>query len=131
MSGFIPFFSFLRIRGSLLFACLGDVCCFLHEAQALALSPSPIVSIVVPFFGEPNFWLGSYTWKVWPSKKGTTMETTHRHQSSSFLGFPYRILNMNTQKELLWGLWVDAILNPKPLALCRKLSSLNPQRPPP
>ena len=32
---------------------------------------------------------------------------THRPQSSSFLGFPYRILNMNPKKELLWGLWVD------------------------
>ena len=27
-------------------------------------------------------------------------------QSSSFLGLPYRILNMNPQKELLWGLWL-------------------------
>ena len=31
---------------------------------------------------------------------------THRPHSSSFLGVPYRILNMNPQKELLWGLWV-------------------------
>ena len=31
---------------------------------------------------------------------------THRPQSSSFLGLPCRILNMNPQKELLWGLWV-------------------------
>ena len=26
--------------------------------------------------------------------------------SHSFLGLPYRILNMNPKKELLWGLWV-------------------------
>ena len=26
--------------------------------------------------------------------------------SSSFLGLPYRILNMKPKKELLWGLWV-------------------------
>ena len=32
---------------------------------------------------------------------------THRPQSSSFVGLPYRILNMNPKKELLWGLWVD------------------------
>ena len=32
--------------------------------------------------------------------------TTHRPQSSSFLGLPYRILNMNPKKELLWSLWV-------------------------
>ena len=31
---------------------------------------------------------------------------THMPQSSSFLGLPYRILNMNPKKELLWGLWV-------------------------
>ena len=31
---------------------------------------------------------------------------TYRPQSSSFLGLPYRILNMNPEKELLWGLWV-------------------------
>ena len=32
---------------------------------------------------------------------------THRPQSSSFLGLPYRIVNMNPKKELLWGLWVN------------------------
>ena len=31
---------------------------------------------------------------------------THRPQSSSFLGLPYRILNMNPKNELLWSLWV-------------------------
>ena len=31
---------------------------------------------------------------------------THRPQSSSFLGLPSRILNMNPEKELLWDLWV-------------------------
>ena len=31
---------------------------------------------------------------------------TQRPQSRSFLGLPYRILNMNPPKELLWGLWV-------------------------
>ena len=37
------------------------------------------------------------------------METmgTHRPLSSSFLGLPYRILNMNHKKELLRGLWVE------------------------
>ena len=32
---------------------------------------------------------------------------THRPLSSSFLGLPYRILNINDEKELLGGLWVD------------------------
>ena len=31
---------------------------------------------------------------------------THRPLSSSFLGLPYRILNINHKKELLRGLWV-------------------------
>ena len=31
---------------------------------------------------------------------------THRPHSSSFLGLPYRILDVNPKKELLWGLWV-------------------------
>ena len=32
---------------------------------------------------------------------------THRPRSSSFLGLPYRILNLNHKKELLRGLWVE------------------------
>ena len=32
--------------------------------------------------------------------------STHRPLSSSFLGLPYRILNLNHKKELLRGLWV-------------------------
>ena len=32
---------------------------------------------------------------------------THRPRSSSVLGLPYRILNINHKKELLRGLWVD------------------------
>ena len=31
---------------------------------------------------------------------------THRLLGSSFLGLPYRILNMNPKKELLRSLWV-------------------------
>ena len=43
------------------------------------------------------------------------VSNTHRPQSSSFLGLPYRILNMKPKKELLWGLWVlDRILNMNP-----------------
>ena len=32
-----------------------------------------------------------------------TLDHTHRPQSSSFWGLPYRILNMNPKKELPWG----------------------------
>ena len=32
-------------------------------------------------------------------------QQTHRLRSSSFLGLPYRILNMNQEKELLRSLW--------------------------
>ena len=35
----------------------------------------PIVSIVVPFFGYPVLWLGSYNRDFGQPKKGTTMET--------------------------------------------------------
>ena len=38
--------------------------------------------------------------------------TTHRPLSSSFLGLPYRILNINHKKELLRGLWVRAPIEP-------------------
>ena len=43
-------------------------------------------------------------------KKGTTMETLGKYrwpQSSSFLGFIFRILQGNPQKELLWGLSIE------------------------
>ena len=33
---------------------------------------------------------------------------SHRPLSSSFLGLPYRILNINHKKELLRGLWVQS-----------------------
>ena len=34
------------------------------------------------------------------------LSSTHRPLSSSFLGSPYRILNISHKKELLRGLWV-------------------------
>ena len=42
---------------------------------------------------------------------GTQMEHKHtqRPQSRSFWGLPRRILNLNPQKELLWGLWVSIL----------------------
>ena len=43
---------------------------------------------------------------VWDTVCCFRVQVTHRPQSSSFLGLPYRILNMNPKKELLWGLWV-------------------------
>ena len=36
----------------------------------------------------------------------TRVRVTHRLLSSSFLGLPYRILNMNHKKELLRSLWL-------------------------
>ena len=35
-----------------------------------------------------------------------TLKPTHGPLSSSFLGLPYRILNVHHKKELLRGLWV-------------------------
>ena len=41
---------------------------------------------------------------------GFAVVVTHRPHSSSFLGgVPYRILNINYKKELLWSLWVKLI----------------------
>ena len=45
--------------------------------------------------------------------------STQRPLSSSFWGLPYRILNINHKKELLWGLWVDTIISPKPDPKCK------------
>ena len=65
---------------------------------------------------------------------------THRPQSSSVLGSPYRILNMNPKKELLWGLWVGAWvlrvgLNLQPKASlkrpCKAPEALDPESPVP
>ena len=36
-------------------------------------------------------------------------DCTHRPLSSSFLGLPHRVLNMNHKKELLRGLWVMVV----------------------
>ena len=41
---------------------------------------------------------------------GFDEQYTHRPQSSSFLGLPYRILNMNPKKELFWSLWVGTAI---------------------
>ena len=40
----------------------------------------------------------------------TTDSIDYPTQSSSFLGLPQRILNMNPQKELFWGLWVRRLM---------------------
>ena len=42
---------------------------------------------------------------------------THRPQSSSSLGFIFRILQGNPKKELLWGLWVEYTMQAKKVEL--------------
>ena len=42
-----------------------------------------------------------------------TLSHTHRLHSSSLLGLPYRVLNMNPQIELLWSLCVAGALAPQ------------------
>ena len=66
-----------------------------------------------------------------------TLDSTHRLLSSSFLGLPYRILNVNHEKELLRSLWVSIpkFLNPEPkpkiLSLLGTLKwTLNPLKEP-
>ena len=44
------------------------------------------------------------------------MPSTQRLLSSSFLGLPYRILNMNHKKELLRSLWVSPRVKPPTLS---------------
>ena len=56
-----------------------------------------VVSIVVHCFGLANPVLRI---RNGSPQKGTTMETTHRLPSSSFLGLPDRILNMNHKKGI-------------------------------
>ena len=41
------------------------------------------------------------------ARRKISVTITHRPLSSSFLGWPYRILNINHKKELLRGLWVS------------------------
>ena len=48
---------------------------------------------------------------------------THRPLSSSFLGLPYRILNIYHKKELLRSLRVNSVKGPKP----KFLETLNPK----
>ena len=44
--------------------------------------------------------------EVWRTSPFDCPYSTHRPLSSSFLGLPYRILNINHKEELLRGLWV-------------------------
>ena len=59
-----------------------------------------------PAMPNVGFWgscVANMTKKRIPHRK---IVGSHRPLSSSFLGLPYRILNMNHKKELLRGLWV-------------------------
>ena len=50
---------------------------------------------------------------------------THRPLSGSFLGLPYRIININPKTELLRGLWVRVIhmlyYGPSTEAMCIRI----------
>ena len=43
-------------------------------------------------------------------RRGSAGGSTHRPLSSSVLGLPYRILNINHKKELLRGVWVVVLV---------------------
>ena len=70
------------------------------------------IGIIVPSKRLPNSTTKSRTLKLQPeiqSLQGLkTLYSTQRPRSTSFWGLPYRILYMNPEKELLWGLWVEA-----------------------
>ena len=59
------------------------------------------MAIVLTLPDLPCVGLGFRFWGIWGF--------THGLHSSSFLGLPYRIRNMNHKKELLWSLWVGLI----------------------
>ena len=52
-----------------------------------------------------------------PLSSTVSRRPTHRLQSSSSLGLPYRILNINHKKELLRSLWVVTALFRTPTRL--------------
>ena len=56
--------------------------CEFYEPDPMSPKPEGLIKLW-------DFWLSGFN---------------QRPQSSSFLGLPYRILYMNTKKELLWGL---------------------------
>ena len=63
-----------------------------------------------------------------PEQQSLLEVPTHRLLSSSFLGLPYRILNMNHKQELLRSLWV--CFKTKERLFMQKEISLNQHRKP-
>ena len=63
------------------------------------LSRIPLHGNVFPTSKEKTAQVG---FRVW----GLGFTHSHRPLSSSFLGLPHRILNINHKEELLRGLWV-------------------------
>ena len=49
---------------------------------------------------------GFQFFRIGPTPESDCLWFTHSLLGSSFLGLPYRILNMNHKKELLRSLWV-------------------------
>ena len=73
--------------------------------------PTPIAVVYCCWDPRPLPTFGFGPCKV-RQKGNYNGDYTHRLLSSSFLGLPYRILNMNHKKELLRSLWVGQILDP-------------------
>ena len=83
--------SFRRISG---FPVLGG-----GGRRGLLPAFTAVLLLLLCFPVSRMFILVCYTFK-------TKLSPTHRLHSSSFLGLPYRILNINHKKELKWSLWV-------------------------
>ena len=68
------------------------LCCFEPETWHVAMKegPTEVLCLAVAMVISHGTWEG-----------------THRPLSSSFLGLPYRILNISHKKELIRGLWVE------------------------
>ena len=69
---------------------------------------------------------GTKDWGVPRVPTGSNVFNNHRLHSSSFLGLPYRILNISHKKEPLWSLWVVRYLvRAGIVAMCRRFVKEN------
>ena len=79
-----------------------------------------------PFVPEPEHLSLVFNWSERLGFKGLGFRVvygyTHRLLSSSFLGLPYRVLNINHKKELLRSLWVVPRQRTPPIEVSRHSS---------
>ena len=133
-----------RMLSKTLISCLAGVViavpCFGGVALGRSKTLNPKPKTLNPKLKAPSVY--TPTWTSSPltdpylgAHRGKTLaayslEFTHRPLSSSFLGVPYRILNINHKKELLRGLWVgprDLGSRPRHFNTPETLLQVNPE----